>query len=132
MHWRRLNLNELNGELKSLGGFFACFSLFARWTDAKKLKKHNQPLTTHNQPLQPNQCQIRKSFVFPPSPGGRLSKPNSFPGQSLGGVAKPTHPQPGGPLTSFLANSLLVLSLLGRRLVGGRVMSITTFGRLQQ
>lgn len=36
MHWRRLNLNELNGELKSLGGFSACFSLFACWTGAKK------------------------------------------------------------------------------------------------
>lgn len=36
MHWRRLNLNELNGELKSLGGFLPVSPFFACWTDAKK------------------------------------------------------------------------------------------------
>lgn len=92
MHWRRLNLNELNGELKSLGGFSACFPLWRVGRAPRNEKKHNQPTTRHQQP-QPNQCQIRETrpclrFVRFPAAGF----PTPFPRQSLGGAAKPNTP----------------------------------------
>lgn len=54
MHWRRLNLNELNGELKSLGGFHASLSLFACWPTPRNEKKKTQPT---NQPPPTNTSQ---------------------------------------------------------------------------
>lgn len=102
MHWRRLNLNELNGELKSLGGFLPVSPFFACWTDAKKWKK-TQPT---NQP-QPTPCPTQSVsdkgtledtifFCFPVFVFRRqaIEPIYSQDRESLGGAAKPTHPQP--------------------------------------
>lgn len=123
MHWRRLNLNELNGELKSLGGFLPVSPFFACWTDAKKWKK-TQPT---NQP-QPTPCPTQSVsdkgtledtifFLFSRFrlPGGRLSNPFIPNTERASGVPPSQHTlSPRGPLTCLPANSLFVLSLLGR------------------
>lgn len=71
MHWRRLNLNELNGELKSLGGFSACFSLSrVGLVPRNKNKTNHQPPTT-NQLTPPTRSAPDKQDLFRPVFGGR-------------------------------------------------------------
>lgn len=56
MHWRRLNLNELNGELKSLGGFLPVSPFLACWTGRQEIK--TQPTTNRPQPTNASNHQI--------------------------------------------------------------------------
>lgn len=72
MHWRRLNLNELNGELKSLGGFSAAKGRNRLdWCQEIKTK----PTTNRPQPtntlVQPDRRQISKTLFRPIFGGGQ-------------------------------------------------------------
>lgn len=92
MHWRRLNLNELNGELKSLGGFSACFSLSRVGPVPRNKNKTNHQPPTANQHTHPTRSAPDKQDLFRPVFGGRQHffflalSPSRL---SLGGAAKP-------------------------------------------
>lgn len=103
---------------------FPPVSPFSRVGRRQEIEK-TQP-TNHPQPTPPNPIsdKIRKTFCFPRVPAAGYQAQFSSAGQSLGGAAKPTTPSGCGPLTCFLANSLFVLSLLGRAWLGaGGVLS---------